>query len=97
MQEKIKATRAPIRNLKELVAVTEKHEVTHRGIFDRLIAVEAKVDKIEANTEGIVAAFGAAQGAFTVLEWLGKAAKPLLWVVGLCTAMVALFDHWKTR
>jgi hypothetical protein len=53
-------------------------EVTHKEIYDRLCAVEAKVDKIYMDTEGIVKAFSAAQGAFTVLEWLAKAAKPIL-------------------
>jgi hypothetical protein len=97
MQEKIRATRAPIRKLKELASMTEKHEVTHREIFDRLIAVEQKVDKIETNTGDMVAAFNAAQGAFMVLEWLAKAAKPILWLVALGTAVVALFDHWKHK
>jgi hypothetical protein len=97
MQEKIKATRAPIRNLKELVAVTEKHEVTHREIYDRLMAVEQKVDKIETNTEGMVAAFQAAQGAFTVLEWMAKVAKPLLIVVAFMTALTAAWTHIKIK
>ena len=58
-------------------------EVSHKQIYDRLIAVEAKVDEIDNNTKGLVAAFNAAQGAFTVLEFLGKLAKPILWVSGL--------------
>ena len=57
-------------------------EVTHKQIYDRLIAVEQKVDDIDNNTKGLVAAFNAAQGAFTVLEFLGKLAKPLLWLAG---------------
>ena len=55
------------------------------------------MDKIETNTEGMVAAFNAAQGAFAVLELLGKVAKPVLWVVGLGTALVAMFEHWRAR
>ena len=58
-------------------------EVSHKQIYDRLIAVEAKVDEIDNNTKGLVAAFNAAQGAFTVLEFLGKLAKPLLWLAGV--------------
>lgn len=73
------------------------HEVTHREIFERLIAVEQKVDKIETNTAGMVAAFNAAQGAFTVLEWLAKLAKPLLWIGALATAVVAAWDHIKIK
>lgn len=58
-------------------------EVSHKQIYDRLLAVEAKVDEIDNNTKGLVAAFNAAQGAFTVLEFLGKLAKPLLWLAGV--------------
>ena len=61
-------------------------DVTHREIYDRLVAVEQKVDRIDTNTSGMVKAFQAAQGAFTVLEWLAKAAKPILWISGLIAA-----------
>lgn len=57
--------------------------ITQKQIYDRLVAVEAKVDEIDNNTKGLVVAFNAAQGAFTVLEFLGKLAKPILWVIGL--------------
>lgn len=63
-------------------------EVSHREIYERLKTVELKVDKIESNTKDMVGAFQAAQGAFTVLEWLAKVAKPML-VVGVFLAAVA--------
>jgi hypothetical protein len=53
-------------------------EVTHEHIYERLLAVEAKVDNIEKNTEDVIKAFGAAAGAFMVLEWIAKAVKPLI-------------------
>jgi hypothetical protein len=61
-------------------------DITHREIYDRLVAVEQKVDRIDTNPSGMVAAFQAAKGAFTVLEWLAKAAKPILWISGLIAA-----------
>ena len=73
------------------------HDITHREIYDRLVAVEAKVDSIADNTKDVVTAFAAAQGAFTVLETLSKLAKPLLWIGGLITAVVAFWDHFKVR
>ena len=73
------------------------HDITHREIYDRLVAVETKVDAIANNTDGVVKAFEAAQGAFTVLEWMAKAAKPLLWVAGFITAIVAFWEHIKVR
>lgn len=77
--------------------MAEIHDVTHREIFERLIAVEQKVDKIETNTEGMVAAFQAAQGAFTVLEWLAKVAKPLLIVGGFLAAIGAAWTQIKIK
>ena len=58
-----------------------KEEVTHEHIYNRLIAVEEKVDRLDKNTQEVVQAFNAASGAFQVLEWIAKAVKPIL-VIG---------------
>lgn len=70
-------------------------EVSHREIYDRLLAVEVKVDKVEKNTEDVVAAFNAAQGAFAALEMLGRIAKPILWFGGLVLAAGAVWQWMK--
>jgi hypothetical protein len=67
-------------------------EVSHKEIYVRLCEVEAKVDKLHNNTEDVVKAFNAAQGAFTVLEWLAKAAKPILWIGATVAAFTALWS-----
>ncbi len=56
-------------------------EISHAQIYDRLCAVEAKVDQLDKNTQEVVKAFNAASGAFQVLEWIAKAVKPVL-VIG---------------
>ena len=56
-------------------------EVSHNEIYERLIAVEAKVDKVAQDTKDMVDAFHVAKGAFVVLEWLAKIAKLTL-IVG---------------
>lgn len=71
------------------------HEVSHNEIYERLIAVEAKVDKVATDTEGMVAAFNAASGAFTVLEWLAKVAKPLIVLGGFLAAIGVYFTNHK--
>lgn len=68
-------------------------EVSHREIYDRLIAVETKVDRINKNTDGVVKAFEAASGAFLVLEWIAKAAKPILFIVSIIAATIAWVNH----
>ena len=74
-------------------------EVSHAEIYARLMLVEEKVDRIDRNTEGVVAAFQAASGAFLVLETLGKLAKPILYISGLCVAAAVYWqtvkDHFK--
>ncbi len=60
-------------------------EVSHAEIYARLILVEEKVDRIDHNTQGVIQAFQAASGAFLVLETLGKLAKPIIYIGGLCT------------
>jgi hypothetical protein len=70
------------------------NEVTHEQIYERLIAVEAKVDSIDKNTSGLVDALKALDGAFKVLGWIASAAKPILWVGGLIMAAGAVWQTW---
>ena len=73
------------------------HDVTHREIYDRLVAVESKVDDLTASTDGVVKAFDAAQGAFTVLETISKLVKPLLWIGGLLAALSIFIQDFKSH
>jgi len=68
-------------------------EVTHTQIYERLLAVEAKVDKLDKSTEEVVKAFNAAQGAFTVLEWLARAVKPIIIVGAFFGALWLAIDN----
>jgi hypothetical protein len=70
--------------------------VTHKEIYDRLLQVEHKVDSLDSKTDEVVKAFGAAKGAFLVLEFIGKLAKPILWVVGVGSAITVLWtEYWR--
>lgn len=72
-------------------------EVSHQQIYDRLVAVEGKVDDIDKNTKGLVEAFNAMQGAFKVLGWIASAAKPILWIGGLVVAAGAFWSSWVKK
>lgn len=72
-----------------------EHDVTHREIYDRLVAVESKVDRLTESTAEVVSAFGAAKGAFLVLDWIAKIAKPILWVAGLGAVIIAAYERFK--
>jgi hypothetical protein len=70
-------------------------EVSHKEIYERLCKVEAKVDKVAEDTQGMVSAFNAASGAFTVLEWIAKVAKPVLWIIATVAALVTIAHNTK--
>jgi len=72
-------------------------EVTHKEIYERLIEVEAKVDKLSEDSKEVVAAFNAAQGAFTVLGWLASAAKPMLWIAGVLSAFSYMISEYRMK
>lgn len=65
----------------------------------RMTRIEAELrantettELVRANTAEMVEVFKAAQGAFRVLHWIGKAAKPITYIVMLGTAGIAF---WK--
>lgn len=72
-----------------------QEDISHKEIYERLCKVEAKVDKVAEDTEGMVKAFNAASGAFTVLEWIAKIAKPILWISGCVVAFAAILHDYK--
>ncbi len=60
-------------------------EITNKDLLEQIadnkVAVEQirqDVESLRDNTKDMVAAFNAAKGAFAVLEWLAKIAKPLM-------------------
>lgn len=67
--------------------------ISHEQIYERLIAVEGKVDRIDNNTKGLVEAIDAAQGAIKVMGWIASIAKPLLWIGAVIMAAGAI---WQT-
>jgi hypothetical protein len=72
-------------------------DITHREIYDRLVAVEGKVDALTESTKDVTTAFAAAQGAFKVLETLSKLAKPLLWIGGFFAAIAVFIQEFKSH
>ena len=73
------------------------NDVTHREIYDRLIKVEAKVDSLDKKTTEVVTAFDAAKGAFLVLEWIGRIAKPIIWVIGISAVLITAYEKFKSN
>jgi hypothetical protein len=72
-------------------------EVSHAQIYERLVAVENKVDNIDKNTRGLVEAINAAQGAVKVLNWIASLAKPILWCAAVITAVGIAWQNFKSH
>ena len=72
-------------------------EVSHEQIYNRLLAVEAKVDEIDKNTKDLVEAISAAKGAVKVLNWIASVAQPVLWIGGLVVAAGAIWQTWVKK
>jgi hypothetical protein len=73
--------------------MTNTNEVSHNEIYERLCLVETKINKLATETNDLLTAFHAAQGAFTVLEWIAKVMKPLLYVGSIVATIAALWQH----
>jgi hypothetical protein len=72
-------------------------EITHEKIYERLKIVEDKVDRIDRNTEGLVDAFNAMQGAFKVLGWIAWIAKPILAIAAFLAGYSYIVDYMKGK
>lgn len=74
------------------------HEVSHKDIYDRLVAVESKVNKIDENTQDVVKAFDNARGAFIALDWLarfsGRILKVAAFFAALSVATTIIWERW---
>lgn len=75
-----------------------QEEVSHKDIYDRLVAVESKVDKIDHNTAEVVTAFQNAKGAFIALDWLakfsGKIIKIGAFITAIGVATTVIWERW---
>ncbi len=65
------------------------------AVRENLAANTTATQELSKNTAEIVEFFQAMQGLFKVLNWLGAVAKPIGYIVALCTATLALYAAFK--
>lgn len=53
-------------------------------------------NEIKANTAELLAVFESFKGAMKVLEWVGKLAKPIGYIIGLCASAAAFWTALKS-
>ena len=76
----------------EITAVKLKQAESQRLLKENTDATNA----IKADTAELLEAFRSFKGAMKVLEWIGKAAKPLGYVAGFCASMYAFWTAVKS-
>ena len=69
-------------------------ETTQR-IEDKLAENTASTKRIEDGTSDLLEFFGAAKGAFKVLNWIGRLAKPIGYIAGAVVAVVGSIAAFK--
>lgn len=87
------------RNDVRLDLVMEKISAIEREqclINEKLKASTEVIDNVQANTKEMLVVFESWKGAMKVLEWIGKIAKPLIYIVGLGTAVFTAYTSLKT-
>ena len=79
--------------LADEIAVVKLEQAEHR----RLLKENTDETKaIKADTAELLEAFRSFKGAMKVLEWIGKAAKPIGYVVGLGASIAAFWTAMKS-
>ena len=75
--------------------IERESDITHRQIYDELCVVKDKVEKLQNDTAAVVTAFEAARGAFMVLDWIAKVAKPIIIIAGFIAGAATLWHNHK--
>ena len=72
-------------------AMTRRQEASEQAIRE----MREDIKQIRSDTAGIIEFFDSATGAFKVLNWIGKAARPLGYIAATCTAVAVAWAKFK--
>lgn len=92
MKSEDKATTTDFGELRDRVGNLEQGFDTFKT---ELADNTAATKRIETNTSDLVEAFANLKGAFKVLNWIGKFARPLGYIAGAIAAVVSLYTAYK--
>ena len=76
----------------EITAVKLEQSESRRLLKENTDATNS----IKADTAELLEAFRSFKGAMKVLEWIGKAAKPLGYIIGVCASVTAFWTAIKS-
>lgn len=82
----------------ELAAIQQRLEDGDKRmseLSERLEENTATTNRIAENISGMLEFLDAAQGAFKVLTWIGKLAKPISYIVGVGAGIIGIWTAIK--
>ena len=85
----------PATTLQQVNDKFDKGSVRMSGIERELTATRQELHELKQQLADLLEFFGAMKGAFKVLNWLGKLAKPTAAIVGLGAACLTAISAWK--
>lgn len=86
---------SPSTDLAEIHARLDAGDARMARIEADLTALRADLQTLKTQIDDLIEFFGSLKGAWKVLDWLGKLAKPLGAIVGLGAAFAALWAAIK--
>ena len=80
-------------NLADEITAVKLEQAEFRHLFKENTDA---TNSIKADTAELLEAFRSFKGAMKVLEWIGKAAKPIGYIAGFCASMYAFWTSVKS-
>lgn len=85
----------PAATLQQINDKFDKGSARMAGIERELAATRKELHELRTQLADLLEFFEAMRGAFKVLNWLGKLAKPAAAIVGLGAACITAWSAWR--
>lgn len=85
----------PAATLQQVNDKFDRGSVRMSGIERELTATRKELHELKQQLADLLEFFGAMKGAFKVLNWLGKVAKPASAIVALGAACLTAWSAWR--
>ena len=83
-------------NIQTILEDVEQLKSSVKKLEAGLAKNTALTEQVASNTTDVVEAFRAASGAFKVLEYIGKAARPMFWLISVVAGATAFWTTVKS-
>ena len=85
----------PVETMHQVNEKFDRGSVRMAGIERELTATRKELHELKQQLQDLLEFFEAMRGAFKVLNWLGRLAKPTAAIVGLGASVMAAYAAWR--